>query len=193
MNYATEIFYILGGAASLAFIASNYVLTRPMILIFQTLGSLFVSAQFGVFGIWSVATVNSIFIIRNIWVYVRESNATKSGSPLAAMERISTGFFFLSLLIVVYLLTNNSVFSDSVEGSDLLLWALPLLAGILNILAIAQGKVINLKIFILCSVSLWSLFDVLTGAWTTLVGDLFGAVACLVAIYRIQKKDIGKV
>jgi hypothetical protein len=67
---------------------------------------------------------------------------------------------------------------------------LPLLAGVFNIVAIAQSKVINLKFYILVSVSLWSIFDILTAAWTTLAGDVFSMVACWIAIIRLRKSKV---
>ena len=83
----------------------------------------------------------------------------------------------------IALMISSTVFAD-VESA--LLWLLPLIAGVTNILAIAQSKILNLKLYTLVTVSSWAVFDIMTGAWTTLVGDLFSAVACVIAIQRIR-------
>lgn len=181
------LFYIFGAFASLAFISSNYALTRPWILIFQTMGSLFVSTQFILIGVWSVAIVNSVFVVRNLVLYSRELYLTKSNNTPAQKEQLKWGVLFMSLLIPIYLTTNPLNDLTFVSHESTLLWALPFIAGIANIIAIAQPKLIKLKIFILISVSSWAIFDVITGAWTTLIGDLFSVIACIIAIYRIKK------
>ncbi len=181
------VFYLLGALASMSFISSNYALTRPWILIFQTMGSLFVSTQFILIDVWSVAIVNSVFILRNLVLYSRELYLNKSKNTPVKKEELKWGVFFMSLLIPIYIFSNPLTYSTFVSYESTLLWGLPFLAGIANIVAIAQPKLINLKFFILISVSSWAIFDIITGAWTTLIGDLFSAVACTVAIYRIKK------
>jgi hypothetical protein len=180
------VFYLLGAIAAFSFISSNYALTRPWILILQTSGSLLVSVQFTLIGIWSVAIVNSVFIVRNIVLYSRELHLAKSGRPAVKKENVKWGIVFMFVLVPIYFITSplvESVFSD-VESA--LLWLLPLIAGVTNILAIAQSKILNLKLYTLVTVSSWAVFDIMTGAWTTLVGDLFSAVACVIAIQRIK-------
>ena len=181
------VFYLLGALASMSFISSNYALTRPWILIFQTMGSLFVSTQFILIDVWSVAIVNSVFILRNLVLYSRELYLNKSKNTPVKKEELKWGVFFMSILIPIYLFSNPLTYSTFVSYESTLLWGLPFLAGIANIVAIAQPKLINLKFFILISVSSWAIFDIITEAWTTLIGDLFSAVACIVAIYRIKK------
>lgn len=190
MEYNTALFYLFGAMASAGFIASNYALKRPHILLFQTLGSMSVSIQFAILDIWGVALVNSIFIVRNIVSYFRESYLLKRNRAFPAIERRITGLSFLALLLFVYLGVNGSIPAISSTNSEYLVWLLPLLAGIFNIIAIAQSKVVNLKFYILLSVSIWSAFDILTGAWTTLIGDVFSMIACLIAIVRLRKNKV---
>jgi hypothetical protein len=187
VDYNLILFYFFGALASVGFIASNYVLKRPHILLLQTLGSISVSAQFAIVEIWGVALVNSIFILRNIVSYSRESYLLKRGNALPIIERRLAGSAFLALLLVVYLGVNGFVSPFSSANAEYLIWLLPLLAGVFNIVAIAQSKVINLKFYILVSVSIWATFDILTSAWTTLVGDTFSMAACLVAIVRLRR------
>lgn len=175
------LFYLLGAVASLGFIASNYSLNKKMVLLFQTIGSISVSLQFLVIDIYSVAAVNAIFIVRNIIIFWMETaNSTPQKNYLRNIGVIG----FLALLII-YPISNS--FPNEL-GIGVMLYTLPLLAGVFNIIAIAQSKLVNLKWFIFLSVLCWAVFDVLTGAWTTLVGDSFSVVACLIAIYRLNKK-----
>jgi hypothetical protein len=190
VDYNIILFYLLGALASVGFIASNYALNRPNILLFQTLGSVSVSVQFGIIDIWGVALVNSIFILRNIVSYSRESYLLKRDRALRIIERRLTGSAFLILLLVTYLGVNGFVSPFAPTNLEHLIWLLPLLAGIFNIAAIAQSKVINLKFYIFVSVSMWATFDILTSAWTTLVGDVFSMVACLIAIARLRGNKV---
>lgn len=190
MDYNAILFYLFGASASLGFIASNYALKRPHILFLQTVGSISVSIQFTIIDIWGVALVNSIFILRNIVSYSRESYMANRNISISTTERRMTGFLFLVLLLVIYFGVNGMVSPLTSSSLEYLIWLLPLLAGVFNVVAIAQSKVINLKFYILVSVSLWSIFDILTGAWTTLAGDVFSMVACLIAIVRLRKSKV---
>lgn len=185
----TIYFYLLGALASVSFISSNYALTRPWILIFQTMGSLFVSTQFALIDVWSVAIVNSVFILRNLVLYSRELQLTKLGKAPVARENVKFGILFMVLLVPIYFISHPLVDSVFRDTESALLWLLPLLAGVTNIVAIAQSKVLRLKLFIIVTVSCWAVFDIMTGAWTTLVGDLFSAVACIIAIHRIRSSQ----
>lgn len=173
--------------AAFSFISSNYALTRPWILILQTSGSLSVSIQFTLIDIWSVAIVNSIFILRNVVLYSRELYLAKSERLPIKRENVKWGIVFMSLLVPIYLISNPIVDSAFRDVWSALLWLLPLIAGVTNILAIAQSKILNLKLFTIVTAISWGIFDIMTGAWTTLVGDLFSTVACIIAIRRLVK------
>lgn len=181
------VFYLLGAMAAFSFISSNYALTRPWILILQTSGSLSVSIQFTLIDIWSVAIVNSIFILRNVVLYSRELYLAKSERLPIKRENVKWGIVFMSLLVPIYLISNPIVDSAFRDVWSALLWLLPLIAGVTNILAIAQSKILNLKLFTIVTAISWGIFDIMTGAWTTLVGDLFSTVACIIAIRRLVK------
>lgn len=180
------LFYLLGAIAAFCFISSNYALTRPWILVLQTSGSLLVSFQFTLIDIWSVAIVNSVFIIRNVVLYSRELYLAKTGASPVKKENVKFGVLFMSFLVPTYLISSPLVDSVFEDLESALLWLLPLIAGVTNILAIAQSKILNLKLYTLVTVTCWAIFDIMTGAWTTLVGDLFSAVACSIAIHRIR-------
>jgi hypothetical protein len=156
------------------------------------MGSLFVSTQFILIDVWSVAIVNSVFVVRNLVLYSRELYLVRSTKSPARKEELKWGVLFMAFLIPIYIITNPLNVSTFANYESILLWTLPFIAGVANIIAIAQPKLVNLKIFILISVSSWAIFDILTGAWTTLVGDLFSAVACVVAIYRIRSLEKSK-
>jgi len=129
--------------------------------------------------------VNSVFILRNVTLYSRELYLSKSGRPPLKKENVKWGIVFMSLLLPIYLISSPLGDSEFRDIESALLWLLPLIAGVTNILAIAQSKVLNLKLFIIVTVSSWAIFDIITGAWTTLVGDLFSTVACIIAIRRL--------
>lgn len=177
------LFYIFGALASSGFIASNYTVNKKLVLLFQSLGSISVSVQFALIDIYAVMAVNSIFLIRNLAVYYfdkKNETESKSKNYLRNIAIIS-----LSVLLPVYYFTNS--FPAEFSASSYLMILLPLAAGVFNILALAQKSLVNLKWLIFFSVSCWSIFDILTSAWTTLVGDAFSMVACLIAIYRLNK------
>jgi membrane-associated HD superfamily phosphohydrolase len=182
------LFYILGGLASVSFISSNYVLNRKWILILQAVGSIFVSLQFIVIDIWSVALVNSIFLVRNLVLLMREGYLRRKDKSPVSKENVKLGIVFLIILLPVYFVMTPITESTTENFSSMAIWAIPLMAGIFNIIAIAQNNVLALKWFILLSVGSWSTFDILTSAWTTLVGDGFSVIACAIAIVRLTKK-----
>lgn len=182
------LFYLLGGLASVSFISSNYALNRKWILILQAAGSIFVSVQFIVIDIWNVALVNSIFLARNLFLLLRESYLQKKDKLPVKKENVKLAFLFLAILLPVYLFMTPFNESTTEDFSSLAIWAIPLIAGVFNIIAIAQNNVLALKWFILLSVGSWSIFDILTSAWTTLVGDGFSVIACAIAITRLTKK-----
>jgi hypothetical protein len=182
------LFYILGGLASVSFISSNYVLNRKWILILQAVGSIFVSLQFIVIDIWSVALVNSIFLVRNLVLLMREGYLRRKDKSPVSKENVKLGIVFLIILLPVYFVMTPITESTTENFSSMAIWVMPLMAGIFNIIAIAQNNVLALKWFILLSVGSWATFDILTSAWTTLVGDGFSVIACAIAIVRLTKK-----
>lgn len=182
------LFYILGGLASVSFISSNYVLNRKWILILQAVGSIFVSLQFIVIDIWSVALVNSIFLVRNLVLLMREGYLRRKDKSPVSKENVKLGIVFLIILLPVYFVMTPITESTTENFSSMAIWVIPLMAGIFNIIAIAQNNVLALKWFILLSVGSWATFDILTSAWTTLVGDGFSVIACAIAIVRLTKK-----
>jgi membrane-associated HD superfamily phosphohydrolase len=182
------LFYILGGLASVSFISSNYVLNRKWILILQAVGSIFVSLQFIVIDIWSVALVNSIFLVRNLVLLMREGYLRRKDKSPVSKENVKLGIVFLIILLPVYFVMTPITESTTENFSSMAIWVIPLMAGIFNIIAIAQNNVLALKWLILLSVGSWATFDILTSAWTTLVGDGFSVIACAIAIVRLTKK-----
>jgi hypothetical protein len=182
------LFYILGGLASVSFISSNYVLNRKWILILQAVGSIFVSLQFIVIDIWSVALVNSIFLVRNLVLLMREGYLRRKDKSPVSKENVKLGIVFLIILLPVYFVMTPITESTTENFSSMAIWVMPLMAGIFNIIAIAQNNVLALKWLILLSVGSWATFDILTSAWTTLVGDGFSVIACAIAIVRLTKK-----
>jgi hypothetical protein len=176
------LFYLFGALASAGFISSNYTVNKNLVLLFQSLGSIAVSIQFAIIDIYAVAAVNSVFLIRNLIVYYLETKEEKA-RPNNYLTNIA--IVAMLVLLLVYFLTTPIPSSYSV--TTIALFLLPLFAGVFNILAIAQKSLISLKWLIFFSVSSWAIFDILTSAWTTLVGDGFSMIACLIAISRLKK------
>lgn len=152
-------------------------------MILQTFGSLAVSVQFSVIGIWGVAAVNSVFILRNILLTWREYKQN-NGAAKHPDENLLWGVLTLVVLLPVYLVLNPYNVTDL---NSFLIWTLPLMASLANVVSIAQDKLTRLKIFMFVSVACWATFDIITGAWTTLIGDSFSMIACLYAVNRIWK------
>ena len=65
---------ILGAVASIFFITANYVLNRRMVVFLQTLAIILLIIQYGpVMGLWGVAAINMIFVVRNAFYSFRNS------------------------------------------------------------------------------------------------------------------------
>lgn len=183
----------LGLIASAGFISSNYALNMKWILIFQGVGMAGVGSMFAVRAVvedqpafWGPAIVNSLFIIRNIILYYRDKKTFPDGG-VSALERRTLGVVFFIIIVGAYILVSPipSMFSPIQEQ---LIFLLPLGATATNVIALAQGRLFALKWFILISVSCWAAFDIVVGAWTTLIGDAFGFIATMVALWRINQE-----
>lgn len=192
MDSNTILVTALGLVASTGFIASNYAITRKWILGLQAVGLIGVGSMFAVRAIsedmpsfWGVTVVNALFLTRNIWLYFREKFVGEAG--LSNKERLSTMWIFMIIILSTYLivtpnpLNNPSLFTISI-------FILPLLAAVTNVLGIGQAKIVSLKWFILISVCSWLAFDIVVGAWQTMIGDAFSAIALIISLYRLKKQ-----
>lgn len=181
----------LGLLASAGFISSNYAITRRWILILQSVGLIGVGSMFAVRAVaenapsfWGVTAVNALFLVRNIWLYFREQSLGDKG--VTDKERITTTSLFMVIILGTYLVV-TPVPEDWTVPFNVALFILPFLAATTNVLGIGQAKIINLKFFILISVLSWLTFDIIVGAWQTMIGDAFSAVALIFSLYRIRK------
>lgn len=184
----------LGLIASAGFITSNYALKMKWILIFQGVGMAAVGSMFAVRAVvenqpafWGPAIVNALFITRNVILYYRDKKALPSGG-VSSFERRTLGTVFFVVIVGTYIFVSPIPgWSSSIQ--EHLMFLLPLGATVTNVLALAQGKLVALKWFILVSVSCWATFDIVVGAWTTLIGDGFGIIATIIALWRIRKEN----
>ena len=178
------LFYLFGAFASAGFIASNYTIKKERVLLFQSFGSIAVSIQFALIDVYAVAAVNAIFLIRNFILFMIERQ-DEVKRPARYLSTVAV--FSLATLTLVHFSLNPIPSLN--DFSALAAFALPFSAGLFNIIALAQKNLVALKWFIFVSASSWAAFDIINGAWTTLVGDTFSMLACLVAIYRIKKEE----
>ena len=186
----------LGLIASAGFISSNYVITRKWILILQGIGMAGVGSMFAVRAVtenipsfWGVTAVNALFLVRNIWLYFREKHLGAKG--VTDKERVTTTWVFMFIILTTYLAV-TPIPSNWSMSFDVALFILPFVAAITNVLGVGQSKIIRLKWFILLSVSSWLAFDILVGAWQTLIGDTFSAIALIISLYRVKQNSILK-
>lgn len=165
--------YILGGAASACFIAANYILNRRISILLLILGSSILVVQFGpVTGLWGLAALNFLFVLRNISFNIK------------ALE----GFYTPMLWGWLAVLYSAYIFVTLNNGGFNLLTTIPLFAIFFNVIALAQKDLLLLKVFLTLNSIAWVSFDLVGGFWGNLIGDLFGAIAGSIAVFRLMKK-----
>lgn len=164
----TWIYLALGLTASASFIAGNYILNRTGMLLVQVLGMTAVSIQYGLLGVWSVVAVNMVLLVRNLILWRRPWTPT-------AVAR--WGWVTLALLAITMMATNSI--------PTTLIAALPAIAAILNVAALATTRLPLLKAGLGAASLTWLLFDASYGNWQNMIGDAFGVAAALVALIRI--------
>jgi len=191
MTLASVLVIFFGLTASGLFIISNYVIQRKWIILLQGIGILSVSIMFAiratdeqVQAFWGVALLNMLILCRNVYLYFRENYLHSKGLP-SEKENIKTGVVFGFLVVSIYF-TVTPLPETPVSLLALALFALPLGAFLTNVLAVAQNNIVALKWFILASVSCWVAFDILVGAWPTLIGDGFSAIATILSLWRLR-------
>lgn len=161
---------ILGGLASAGFIAANYVLNRKASISLLIAASIVLVIQYGpVMGLWGLAALNFLFILRNLSFNIKVLE--KYYSPLL--------WGWLVILYSVYVLI--TLF----DGGFNLLTFIPLFAIFFNTFALAQKQLIGLKIFLTLNSLTWVVFDIIGGLWGNLIGDMFGFIAGSIAVFRL--------
>jgi hypothetical protein len=178
LKMTTEtITYILGALASAGFISANYVLNRKTSILLLIAASAILVIQFGpVMGLWGLAALNLLFIIRNISFNIKKLEPYYN----------SLLWVWLTILYVAY------VVITLFDGGFNLLTSIPLFAILFNTLALAQKQLIGLKLFLTLNSLTWVVFDIIGGLWGNLIGDIFGFIAGSIAIFRILNPKADK-
>lgn len=164
---------ILGALASILFIIANYVINRKIVITLQTAAILILIIQYGpVMGLWGVAAINMVFIIRNIFYSISNKQLYTN-----IISIVSVAVFVISYFIVQ---TGNML--------ELFL-AFPLLAAILNTLAFMQTSTVGFKIVFGSSFLSWVAFDIIKQQWGNIIGDAFSVIAAIVSVILILKRN----
>lgn len=164
---------ILGALASILFIIANYVINRKIVITLQTVAILILIIQYGpVMGLWGVAAINMVFIIRNIFYSISNNQLYTN-----IISIVSVAVFVISYFIVQ---TGNML--------ELFL-AFPLLAAILNTLAFMQTSTVGFKIVFGSSFLSWVAFDIIKQQWGNIIGDAFSVIAAIVSVVLILKRN----
>lgn len=174
MDSSTTIF-IFGAVASVLFIASNYVLNRNLVIILQTAAISVLVLQYSVvMGLFAIAILNAMFIVRNFFFYIKK------------WERFYPLFGIISLVIFTAVYVWLQIIPDlNTTGTVQLATIFPLLAAWFSTIALAQVNIFRLKIFFAIASLSWVMFDIVLGLWGNIIGDGFSFIAGLIAISRI--------
>ena len=174
VDSSTTIF-IFGAVASVLFIASNYVLNRNLVIILQTAAISVLVLQYSVvMGLFAIAILNAMFIVRNFFFYIKK------------WERFYPLFGVISLVIFTAIYVWLQIIPDlNTTGTVQLATIFPLLAAWFSTIALAQVNIFRLKIFFAIASLSWVMFDIVLGLWGNIIGDGFSFIAGLIAISRI--------
>lgn len=174
VDSSTTIF-IFGAVASILFIASNYVLNRNLVIILQTAAISVLVLQYSVvMGLFAIAILNAMFIVRNFFFYIKK------------WERFYPLFGVISLIIFTAVYVWLQIIPDlNTTGTVQLATIFPLLAAWFSTIALAQINIFRLKVFFAIASLSWVMFDIVLGLWGNIIGDGFSFIAGLIAISRI--------
>jgi len=168
---------VLGVLASAGFISANYVLDRRWSIGLLIAASSILVIQYGpVMGLWGLAVLNFLFIIRNITF------------NMASMERFYTPLLWGWLILLYSVYVVITLF----DGGFNVLTIIPLFAIFFNTFALAQKKLLWLKVFLTLNSLTWVVFDIFAGLWGNIIGDIFGVTAGTIAIVRLIIADRNK-
>lgn len=174
VDSSTTIF-IFGAVASILFIVSNYVLNRNLVIILQTAAISVLVLQYSVvMGLFAIAILNAMFIVRNFFFYIKK------------WERFYPLFGVISLIIFTAVYVWLQIIPDlNTTGTVQLATIFPLLAAWFSTIALAQINIFRLKVFFAIASLSWVMFDIVLGLWGNIIGDGFSFIAGLIAISRI--------
>lgn len=165
---------LLGVLASAGFISANYVLDRRWSIGLLIAASSVLVIQYGlVMGLWGLAALNFLFILRNISFWIERWASYRE-------------LLFWFWLIVSYAAYIPLTLSDD-EGFTLLT-SIPLVSILVNTLALRAKSLLGLKVFLTLNSMSWMTFDIVGGLWGNLIGDAFGAAAGSIAVARLLGK-----
>lgn len=168
---------LLGVLASAGFISANYVLDRRWSIGLLIAASSVLVIQYGlVMGLWGLAALNFLFILRNISFWIERWASYRE-------------LLFWFWLIVSYVAYIPLTLSED-EGFTLLT-SIPLVSILVNTLALRAKSLLGLKIFLTLNSMSWMTFDIVGGLWGNFIGDAFGAAAGSIAVARLLGKRRG--
>lgn len=167
VDVAPWVLIALGLIASAGFIAGNYILNRGWMLLVMCTAITAVGIQYMLMGLWAVAAVNGVLLVRNILLFVRPWS-----SRTVVWFGVGTAFVLATVVVCL----------DAVPTD--LVGVLPLVAAAFNITALSMSRLTLLKLFLGLSSLAWVIFDIAVGNWQNLIGDSFGVLAATVALYR---------
>lgn len=179
LTFLTDVTLWIGLVASVLFITANYVSQRKLVIALQTTAIILLVIQFGpIMGIWGVAILNMIFIIRNIFYSIKPLEKYTIAISIVSLIAFPVAYYMIEILPRLK------------DGMMLELFLLfPILAAILNTTAFMQKTTIMFKIVFGASFLSWVAFDILKEQWGNLVGDAFSVIAAIISIIILTKEE----
>lgn len=171
MPVVDTVVLVLGALASAGFISANYVLDRRWSIGLLIAASSVLVLQYGpVMGLWGLAALNFLFILRNISFWVERWARYR--------EWLFWGWLLVSYAAYIPLTLSSA------EGFTVLT-SIPLVSILVNTLALRAESLMGLKVFLTLNSLSWMTFDVIGGLWGNFIGDAFGVAAGTVAVVRL--------
>lgn len=165
---------IVGLAGSAAIITSALMTTRSKMLLWSVIALVLFATQFGLVGAYVALMTASISAVRNF-------------TGLLSLKYKFLGHWgfmlgFLGLIIVGWFITND--FSNF-----LLVNLIPLLANIINSVAVFLKDIRISKVLFLVSGSMWLYFQFSFGAYGLMVGEVFTMIANISALVVLLREN----
>lgn len=166
MNILAQIFGLI---ASVCIIIAMQIKEKKGILTLLILGNGFFVINFLLIGAYAGAVVCSIATIETVISYLYDNKKRK----------------LPGIILVIFLVTSLIA---SLSQYKSLYDIIPIICAVLYPIVISQKKESNIRKISLVTAVLWITYDLMVGAYTAIIADLFCTVSTMVAIARYDLK-----
>ncbi len=158
---------ILGAIGAISNIVSMQIKDKKHILFVFIIAGLAFSASYVLLGAYSGALICFIATVQTVINYILEVKQKKFPNWL--------GFIYIIIAIICGFVGFKSIID-----------ILPVIAGVTYVLSILQEKEKHIRIISLTNAIMWLIYDLIVGAYATVISDVFFSASAIIGIIRFD-------